>query len=476
MSGGRRPQDVVTEAVTAGLARFRGRAVVVGVSGGADSVALLRGALEVAPGLDLEIVAAHFDHQLRGAASEADAAFVGRLAADLGVPLAEGRWDVPVARGVEVAARRARLGWLGRLARERGAAALALAHTLDDQAETVLHRLVRGTGPRGLAGIPSNRRLEAGVELVRPLLGVRRAAVRAYLTSLDQAWREDASNRDTTRTRARIRRGLLPALERDYNPRVVEALGRLADLMREREGRVERHARRVLHRGCRPADENGVRIDLDLLRRLDPAVRAEVFRGLWRRAGWPELAMTRRHWERLASIVVAPDGRLSLPGGLRACVEGSELHVGPIRVPAVAPPPAALEVPGSAEWGGIRIVAEWEPSGGADEVVDADRVRFGVGTPSLLVREASAGERFRPLGLGGREQRVRDVLRSRGVTPGHRGGVPVVCDAEGVIWVVGHRIAERVARGPATCRHLGLWAGPADPGATPAIDPPGGPD
>ena len=199
---------------------------VVAVSGGSDSVGLLRVLHRLAPELGISLSVAHLDHGVRGDAARDDARFVGNLAAELGLPVDLGNWQ-PVRPGhFEADARYARYAWLHEIARARGATAVAVGHTRDDQAETILHRMIRGTGLRGLAGMPPRRVFfgDPSIMLVRPLLSVSRQAIRNDLKTIGQDYREDASNTDLSRTRARIRHDLLPLLARDYNPRVAEGL------------------------------------------------------------------------------------------------------------------------------------------------------------------------------------------------------------------------------------------------------------
>jgi tRNA(Ile)-lysidine synthase len=212
-----------------------GDRVGVGVSGGADSVALLRILREVRERQGIRLTVLHFNHGLRGADSDSDERFVASLAADLQLPYFSGREDVAaVARAkhwnLEDAGRRLRYAFFGSFVREGRIDCVAVAHTADDQAETVLARVVRGTGTRGLAAIyPVNG------HVVRPLLEVRRAELREYLGNLGQPWREDASNYDRSRLRARLRHDILPIVERDIQPGVVHQLARLADMSREDE-------------------------------------------------------------------------------------------------------------------------------------------------------------------------------------------------------------------------------------------------
>jgi tRNA(Ile)-lysidine synthase len=212
-----------------------GDSVGVGVSGGADSVALLRLLDELARELGIRLAVLHFNHQLRGAESDADESFVAQLAAAREIEFIAGRENVAAAaraRGwnLEDAARRLRYAFFASVVSSGRVARVAVAHTADDQAETVLARLVRGTGPAGLASI-----YPVKGHVVRPLLRVRRGELRDYLAALGQSWREDVSNLDLTRLRARLRHQILPILEKELQPAIVEHLGRLAGMAREDE-------------------------------------------------------------------------------------------------------------------------------------------------------------------------------------------------------------------------------------------------
>ena len=218
-----------------------GKGWVVAVSGGGDSVGLLRVVHRLAGPLGLRLSVAHLNHGVRGEEARADAAFVAALAGSLGLPLVLGTWHPTRSGHFESDARRARYDWLTEVARVRGASVIAVGHTSDDQAETILHRIVRGTGLRGLSGIPSRRVLATSPQLtlVRPLLTVSRHEVCDYLAALKQPFREDASNADLSRTRARIRHDLLPKLAGEYNPNVAGALVRLGSLASAFERAIE---------------------------------------------------------------------------------------------------------------------------------------------------------------------------------------------------------------------------------------------
>ncbi len=207
----------------------------VAVSGGADSVALLLVLLELREKLGITLLVAHFNHQLRGTESDADEAFVKELAERNGLESIAGRDDVAArARenrwNLEDAARRLRYGFFEEVVKSGRAERIAVGHTADDQAETVLARLARGTGPAGLAGI-----YPVVGHVVRPLLEARREELRDGLRARGQEWREDASNRDVTRLRARVRQSVLPHIERELEPAAVKHLSELAGLVREEE-------------------------------------------------------------------------------------------------------------------------------------------------------------------------------------------------------------------------------------------------
>src|SRR3954447_23960246 len=269
----------------------RGGAWVVAVSGGGDSVGLLRALHGLAPGLGLGLSVAHLDHGVRGESSRADASFVADLADELGLPFDRGEWRPTRPGHFEVEARRARYAWLVEVARARNASAVAVGHTRNDQSETILHRIVRGTGLRGLAGIPRRRTLAEGLTLVRPILGVTRAEVRGYLAAIGQPYRDDASNDDISRTRARIRHDLLPRLARDYNPGVAEALVRLGELAGEAGRALERRLVALERASLLGVEPDRVVLDRRPLLRSSRFLRAELLRRVWRRAGWPEAGM-----------------------------------------------------------------------------------------------------------------------------------------------------------------------------------------
>jgi tRNA(Ile)-lysidine synthase len=333
--------DALPAAVRRAVQRLNmaGRAGVVAVSGGPDSVGLLRALVAVrAEGALGQLVVAHLNHSLRGTESDADESFVralhGRLAADDAEGLLWRCARIDVAEqsrregdSLETAARKARYNWLAEVAAETGAAWVATGHTADDQAETVLHRLLRGTGLRGLAGIPARRPLRPGVEVVRPLLRVRRGQVLAFLQALGQDWRLDRSNADLTHTRNRLRHELLPHLVQ-YNPAVVSVLGRLAEQADDARHCAEEQAAALLTEVELPRAGGLLVFDGRRLELAPVHLVRETFRLVWRREGWPKGEMGFHEWDRVAAVARGELPAVDLPGKVRARRRGDVLQVG----------------------------------------------------------------------------------------------------------------------------------------------------
>lgn len=308
--------------------------VVVAVSGGADSVALLRGLVSLAEADRSRLIVGHFDHRLRPD-SEEDAAFVRDLCGQEQVRCELGLASVDLAAesagSVEEAARDARYEFLTGVACRVGARYVATAHTADDQVETILHRIVRGTGIRGLAGIPASRELVPGITLVRPLLDFRRTEIVDYLSGLGQPFRSDPTNSDERFTRNRIRNVLLPVLRNEYNPLVDESLRRLGMLAGELSSYVESAAGEQLAR-CVQFSANAVSIDLSQLAGVPPLIVRTMLRQVWRAQGWPEREMSFERWHELEELlrsraVAGPGTVITLPANIRVESEATRLTI-----------------------------------------------------------------------------------------------------------------------------------------------------
>lgn len=302
--------------------------LVVAVSGGPDSVALVRALLAVRPE-ETPLVLAHLNHQLRGGDSDADEAFVRAFAAPH-LPVVCHRLDIAALAGgdnLEAVARRERYRWLADVARAHDLRFVATGHNANDQAETVLHRLLRGAGIDGLRGIAARRPLADGVEVVRPLLDVTRDEIEAYLVELGQEARHDTSNDDRRFTRNRLRHELLPLLARDYNPRVVEVLGRLARQADEAAREEESRAAELLRHAELPRAGTTVVLDAEALRGASRREVRAALRLVWRRERWSMDRMTFADYERVAALAEAEHGAHDLPGGVQARRAGRVLRL-----------------------------------------------------------------------------------------------------------------------------------------------------
>lgn len=302
--------------------------LLVGVSGGADSVALLRGLVSLRDDRSLEVVAAHLNHQLRGDESTADASLVRQLCESLNVPLAIESIDVrrlaeESGCGIEEAARTARYDFLTQTALEQGCSWVLVAHTADDQVETILHHILRGTGLDGLRGMPRTRPLAEGITLARPLLDVTRAEIEAYLRSIGQDWRDDATNRDPMLTRNRIRHELLPSLRDQYNPQIDAALVRLAQQAADVQSVIDPLADRLLAECCLNAAPDVLRLDATPFAKSPVHLVREVVKRAWRRAGWPLSGMGFDHWTSAARVALGQAAAIDLPGGVHAQRRGT---------------------------------------------------------------------------------------------------------------------------------------------------------
>jgi tRNA(Ile)-lysidine synthase len=260
---------------------------------------------------------------LRGEDSTADAAWVLSLCDRLQVPCVVERQDVNALQPgtkqtLEEAARKVRYDFLERTAIQQNCPDIALAHTADDQAETILHHILRGTGLSGLRGIPRQRELSPGLRVVRPLLDVRRSDIETWLQALPQDYRLDASNSDPAFTRNRLRQELLPQLQHDYNPQVIPALLRLGQQAGEMDEVLQQFAEEQLKTAILEQSSHHCKLSCKPLAEQPSAFRRVCFTVLWQQQNWPRKRMTFDHWSQLAELITQKRGALSLPDGLTA--------------------------------------------------------------------------------------------------------------------------------------------------------------
>ncbi|MCH2114180.1 MAG: tRNA lysidine(34) synthetase TilS [Pirellulales bacterium] len=311
--------------------------VAIALSGGGDSVALLRLALMLKEraGGSGRVFAFHVNHRLRGEEADRDARWCRKQCKLLGVELTvlAGNAAQRAAMGgdgLEAGARNERYDLLIRAAEQVGARYLATAHTREDQAETVLFRLLRGSGLRGLRGIPASRKLSPALTLVRPLLTCSRELLVKYLDSLGQSFCTDSSNADHQFTRNRLRHDLLPNLRTQYNSNLDSALVNLASQAKQAEQILEQLGRQLLEQATielREGPPLELSIRFNFRERPTPLVVTAALRLAWREAHLPEQGMTYEWWVRLASLLETGSGEgiLNLPGDVRACVSAGKL-------------------------------------------------------------------------------------------------------------------------------------------------------
>jgi tRNA(Ile)-lysidine synthase len=299
---------------------------VLAVSGGPDSVALAHACIALWQQRRLaDVTLAHLNHQLRGADSDADETFVKSLPVTRNLPQLRchtHRIDIAhVAQqkgdNLENAGREARYHWLTEIAQREGAAWIATGHTADDQAETVLHHLLRGSGLAGLAGMTERRPLAPGIDLVRPLLTIRRAKVMEHLQENHLSYRRDASNEDLTFTRNLIRHKLMPVLERDYNPQLIEVLGRTALQLRGIQDELTKQAHALLADVELPRAGAMIVLKREPLQTAGLVLLRELLRIVWQREGWPQGAMGFVDWDRAAALVSGASAGNDFPSGVR---------------------------------------------------------------------------------------------------------------------------------------------------------------
>lgn len=404
--------------------------------------------------LRLALRVAHIHHGLRGRSADRDAALVAAAAERYGLPVSVTRLRAqtrPRGTSVQVWAREARYAALEAVRKRVRAAWVLTAHTQNDQAETVLLNVLRGTGVRGLAGIPKVRD-----RILRPLLDVSRARIAAYADRHQVAFRDDPSNRSVAYRRNRIRHRLLPLLAQEYNPRIVETLAGLATHAREDDDALASEAlARAQDAICARAGAVGVR--RAVLRVVPKGVARRLLLLAFGRLALPSRGLTRRH---LGALLFAAEhgGGVSLPGDVRAWVSATYLWLGRATLsermcgigrraalPRIAP--AVSLRPGQwTGWDRERCFVRVRRVSGVEARMDRgdpsrEILSAALLTEPLTLRPWRPGDRFRPLGLPG-AKKLQDFFVDAKVPRDERRRIPLLVAGERIAWVVGHRIAD----------------------------------
>ncbi len=429
-----------------------GDRVIAAVSGGADSVCLFLALKELAPRFGAAVAGiAHLNHKLRGAESDGDERFVEELAARHDVAFYRSEARVADAGGnLEQEARKARLNFYDRLIREGKCDCIATGHTRDDQAETVLFRILRSSGPAGMAGILP----VTGKRIIRPLIETSRADVEEFLRARGIDWREDASNRDTRFARNRIRHELLPAIEREWNPAIRQTLARMADVAQEEErwwrGKIARLARKLATKA-----DGGIEIRADAVAALPKPVARRLVRELIRAAGGRAAEL--EHVDRAIALAssVRGSGCLTAPG--LAVTRSFEW----LRFSAEAPgnpEPVRVEVPGRYDWMNTTVCftvsrAGAEGKSGEHGCATLEwRGSHGV----LELRGWREGDHYRPLGQS-RDQKLKEMFQKARVPSWKRSIWPIVTDGCKILWAREFGAAAELASGSNSGPSLYIW-------------------
>jgi len=466
-----------------------GEIVVVGVSGGPDSVCLLHvlAKWQKEPGIRLHV--AHLNHQLRGMESEADAKYVSNLAGLFNIPITIDRQDVAAYRterncSIEEAARELRYAFLACVAREVGANRIAIGHTRDDQVETILMHILRGTGLTGLCGLlpcspmayekleMSSPAKRSTLLVIKPLLDITRQETTSYCQEHQLDPRIDSSNRSLSFFRNRLRLQLLPLL-RQYNPSVDQALLRLADIAKEDSAFIEQQAFGLWDAVARQ-ENNAIYLDKKRIVNLPIAVQRQLLRVAVARLAGDARDIEASHIEAARNLLSKPVGKkLSLPHGfvcqggynelvitrLPLIIASAEEHC---QLPSVCPFPLlpgefSLKVPGKTILPGWKVIVSIvrgqvtsQPLRGAlstrericqgNLVADFDLYKTGT---EFFVRRRRSGDKFQPLGMH-MPKKLQDFMVDTKIPRSWRDHIPIVCSPQQIIWVVGWRIDDRV--------------------------------
>lgn len=433
--------------------------ILVCVSGGPDSMALLSVLLNLKEELQTKLTVLHLDHMLRGRSSRADANFVKKICAKLRIPFITESCDVKAyaksnKMSIEEAAREIRYSFYKRAAEKVNANKVATGHTADDQAETVLMRLIKGTGSRGLSGIPYKRKL-GSAWVIRPLLEVERKEIVKYLEKHKIPSRTDATNFEASYLRNKIRHVLLPILEKEYNPKIKESLNIIAQNMGGEFEYLSGIARRTLGR-IAVIKPSLIRIKIKDLLREHAALRPLIVRQAIHLLKENLNRITHRHWQEIDSMLFAVDQRsVDLPEGIRVVKKSGSLHflkqkMGKNRKENKIKRVWKLAVPGKVVISdlGVKVRSEIvkripkfgkETKHGNTEYVNGDNISY-----PLKVRTWRNGDRIIPFGMKS-SKKLQDIFVDEKVPKEIRSRIPLIISGNNVLWVAGLKLSE-------TCR------------------------
>jgi len=441
----------------------KGDKVLVACSGGPDSVALLHLLYQLRDKYKLQLYLAHVNHGLRGKDSDRDEKFVRRLAGELGIPLFVKRADVKKfakqkGLSLEEAARLVRYEFFESLAKKDRLNKIATGHTLDDQAETVLMRLLRGAGLTGLSGIPIQRG-----KIIRPMLEISRAEIMDYLKQNKIKFRIDRTNLKSDHLRNKIRNKLLPVLLKEYNPKLTEVLGRTAALFSELEEQMEKQVQKESKRILSSSRDGAVQLNLRQFKKLSDILQRSLIRATWEMLTRETYLLDFNQVERVLELANCGQvgHRVNLKENFWAEKEQNQLILfrqarkkAKVRIPLrskLTIPQLNLEI-SSKVINRKKLLTKITSK--TERVAYLDLDKF---TDLPLLRYWRKGDRFKPLGLEG-TKKLSDFLTDLKVPRYQRSQIPLLCSNGRIAWVVGYRISEDFKVGPETKRVLCLEA------------------
>ncbi|MFC1515129.1 tRNA lysidine(34) synthetase TilS [Thermodesulfobacteriota bacterium] len=444
-------------------------AILVGVSGGPDSVTLLHVLTALAPRLSLRLGVAHLNHGLRPQTADTDAEFVSSIAKEMALPLFLEKADVRKYReenrlSLEEAARHVRYDFFHRTAQQNRFNKIALGHHADDNAELVLMNLMRGSGPLGMSGIPPVRE----ERVVRPLIQLKKQEIMDFLNAESLPYVSDKSNRETRHLRNRVRHHLIPVLKTSYNPGIVETLNRISSILRDETDWIEKFVVPDLEKSILKEQDDTVTVSVKQLDKMHIAAQRRLVRKVVSKVKGNLRAVTFSHINSVMGLLKGGSAgkRLDLPGRVSVRRKGDALLFSKekralrnidttVDNQAVRPYEYEIEMPGSIYIKEIRAHMAVSQIGPEDVspfpdikpdtgFLDMDTLYF-----PLVVRNFRPGDRFTPLGMTG-TQKIKKYFINNKVPAAQRSKCPVLLSRNKIIWVVGHRIDESVKIKPST--------------------------
>ena len=424
-----------------------GDKIVVGVSGGADSLALLHILNEIKNIFFLELVVAHVHHGLRGKDADTDAEFVEGICRDWQIPFyikkvnvkeLASKWGL----SEEEAGRKVRYDFFEQILKDIKGQKIALAHHRDDQAETILYHLIRGTGLKGLQGMKPVR----DGKIIRPLLQISRQQIEEYCREKNLKYRVDLTNKDIVYTRNRIRNLLIPYIQKNFNPNFAESLVRMGDIIREEEEFLSFYSNQKFDKWVVVSDGK-VEIPIDFFNSSPKAISRRIVRLAVEKLAKSMDDISFVHTEEVLNMALhSPTGStLDLPGNLKARKDYEALVILDDKKTYSIPPfQYPITIPGKFYIKELELEIVCQQVEKPDVLnkgiwciyVDKDKIQGG-----LWVRNRRDGDRFQPLGMGG-TKKLKDYFIDRKIPRGERDAIPLVVDENNIIWVVGHQINE----------------------------------